>query len=148
MWLLAAEYLIVSFRWPSAPLLPSLVWRWRILNQGWPAPAVSAQLGQFLEVITPSLSRSNGYSGSSKDMVGLKCFFCRTVLSFDCVSNILINHCSAISRGLLFHDAQCSYDRQWFNFNMLFIRAFQLYTWSKDIPRKDSQIPSLEEVCR
>lgn len=72
-------------------------------------------------VMNPSLIRSNGYSGSCKDLVGLKCFFSRTVLSFDCVSNILINHCSAISRGLLFHDASVVMIGSGFNFNMLFI---------------------------
>lgn len=73
--------------------------------------------------MNPSLTRSQGYSGNSKDMVGLKCFFCgRTVLSFDCVSNILTNCGSAIPLEA-FHSVMPSVVMigSGFNFNIVFV---------------------------
>lgn len=79
--------------------------------------------------MNPSLTRSQGYSGNSKDMVGLKCFFCgRTVLSFDCVSNILTNCGSAIPLEA-FHSVMPSVVMigSGFNFNIVFVWALAIY---------------------
>lgn len=73
--------------------------------------------------MNPSLTRSQGYSGNSKDMVGLKCFFCgRTVLSFDCVSNVLMNRGSPIPLEA-FYSVMPSVVMigSGFNFNIVFI---------------------------
>lgn len=128
MLLLATEHLIASSRClGSPPPCP----RWRLeSHKSWLASTSRKCLVRtVLQGYAPSLTRSQGYCGNSKDMVGLKCFFSgRTVLSFDCVSNILMNHSSAIPLEA-FYSVMPSVVRigSGFNFNIVFVWALAIY---------------------
>lgn len=129
---LATEYLTAS---PCFLLLSSPASEWLLENhKSWLASTSSNFSGQFFKVINPSLTRSNGYAASSKVLIDLKCFLrSRTEFSFDCVSNILATIVQQFLEAFHSMMPNAVMIGSGFNFNMLFIWAFQLCTLYMDI---------------
>lgn len=77
-------------------------------------------LGIILQDYDPVV-RSNGYSGSTKDMSKSEVFLPLNCITLNCVSNILINHCSAISRGFYSMMPREIMTGSGLNFTLLFV---------------------------
>lgn len=145
MRLLAPEYLIVSTCSPVRPSSPPSGWQSESHRQ-WLTGTRDSSLGSVFEVVILPWGAVATLE-ALRTCLGLKCPFRRTVLPFNCVSNVLIDHCSAISRGFYLLMPSVIMTGSGLNFTLLFVWEFQLYTLCTDIL---GRIPllSLEEVCR